>query len=115
MSTTPREKWDRPSICIDGFNLAASQGTGIATYSRNLLEAASRLGFRTEALFGPTLSPTCVKPFGEVAILDPERPATPLLDIVPSVSGLVVEAQVAPMDIDRVAIGKRADTLHLLI
>lgn len=37
------------------------------------------------------------------------RPATPLLDIVPSVSGLVIEAQVAPVDIDRVAIGRRAD------
>jgi glycosyltransferase involved in cell wall biosynthesis len=78
MTTPPRETPDRPSICIDGFNLAASQGTGIATYSRNLLEAAARIGFRTEALFGPTLSPASVKPFGEVAILDPERPATPL-------------------------------------
>lgn len=78
MPATPRETSARPSICIDGFNLAASQGTGIATYSRNLLEAASRLGFRTEALFGPTLSPASVKPLGEVAILDPERPATPL-------------------------------------
>jgi epimerase transport system membrane fusion protein len=37
------------------------------------------------------------------------RPATPLLDIVPSVSELVIEAQVEPMDIDRIAIGKRAD------
>ncbi|AZD49071.1 Type I secretion membrane fusion protein, HlyD family [Pseudomonas chlororaphis subsp. aurantiaca] len=37
------------------------------------------------------------------------RSATPLLDIVPSVSELVIEAQVAPVDIDRVAIGKRAD------
>lgn len=37
------------------------------------------------------------------------RPATPLLDIVPSVSELVIEAQVAPLDIDRIAIGKRAD------
>ena len=37
------------------------------------------------------------------------RPATPLLDIVPSVSDLVVEAQVAPNDIDRIAIGKLAD------
>ena len=36
-------------------------------------------------------------------------PATPLLDIVPSVSELVIEAQVAPVDIDRIAIGKRAD------
>lgn len=37
------------------------------------------------------------------------RPATPLLDIVPSISELVIEAQVAPVDIDRIAIGKRAD------
>ena len=37
------------------------------------------------------------------------RPGTPLLDIVPSVSQLVIEAQVAPVDIDRIAIGKRAE------
>jgi epimerase transport system membrane fusion protein len=37
------------------------------------------------------------------------RPATPLLDIVPSVSDLVVEAQVSPNDIDRIAVGKLAD------
>ncbi|WP_419756476.1 glycosyltransferase family 4 protein [Brevundimonas sp.] len=66
------------SICVDGFNLAASQGTGIATYSRNLLEAASRMGFRTEALFGPAIPTASVRPFGEVAILDPARPAGPL-------------------------------------
>lgn len=36
-------------------------------------------------------------------------PATPLLDIVPSVSDLVVEAQVSPIDIDRVSVGKDAD------
>jgi len=37
------------------------------------------------------------------------RSATPLLDIVPSVSELIIEAQVAPVDIDRIGIGKRAD------
>ena len=37
------------------------------------------------------------------------RQATPLLDIVPSVSDLVVEAQVPPNDINRVEIGKNAD------
>jgi epimerase transport system membrane fusion protein len=37
------------------------------------------------------------------------RQATPLLDIVPSVSDLVVEAQVSPHDINRIAIGKLAD------
>lgn len=36
-------------------------------------------------------------------------PATPLLDIVPSISDLVVEAQVSPIDIDRVNAGKSAD------
>lgn len=36
-------------------------------------------------------------------------PGTPLLDIVPTVSDLIVEAQVSPMDIDRVSIGKSAD------
>lgn len=36
-------------------------------------------------------------------------PATPLLDIVPSVSDLVVEAKVSPNDIDRVEAGKSAD------
>lgn len=37
------------------------------------------------------------------------RAATPILDIVPSVSDLIVEAQVAPHDIDRVHPGKQAD------
>ncbi|MHB9800749.1 HlyD family type I secretion periplasmic adaptor subunit [Pseudomonas sp. MT3] len=37
------------------------------------------------------------------------HPGTPLLDIVPSVSELVIEAQVPPVDIDRIAVGKRAD------
>ncbi|ACO77840.1 Type I secretion membrane fusion protein [Azotobacter vinelandii CA] len=37
------------------------------------------------------------------------NPGTPLLDIVPSISDLVIEAQVAPSDIDRVEAGKSAD------
>lgn len=36
------------------------------------------------------------------------RPATALLDIVPSISELIVEAHVAPVDISRIAIGKFA-------
>lgn len=78
MPNTPARDEKRPSICVDGFNLAASQGTGIATYSRNLLHAAARLGFGTSALFGPSISAKRLRPFGEVAILDPERPAAPL-------------------------------------
>lgn len=36
------------------------------------------------------------------------RAATPLLDIVPSISDLIVEAHVAPVDIDRIGVGKLA-------
>ncbi len=36
------------------------------------------------------------------------RAATPLLDIVPSVSDLIVEVHVQPVDIDRISIGKTA-------
>lgn len=36
-------------------------------------------------------------------------PGTPLLDLVPASEDLVVEAQISPIDIDRIAIGKLAD------
>lgn len=36
-------------------------------------------------------------------------PGTPLLDLVPATEDLVVETQISPMDIDRIAIGKLAD------
>jgi len=36
-------------------------------------------------------------------------PGTPLLDLVPATEDLVVEAQISPMDIDRIAVGKLAD------
>lgn len=66
------------AICIDGFNLVRPQGTGIATYSRNLLYTARSLGFETSAMFGPVLSANRLKGFETVALLDPERPAAPL-------------------------------------
>ncbi|HAJ89022.1 HlyD family type I secretion periplasmic adaptor subunit [Pseudomonas stutzeri] len=36
-------------------------------------------------------------------------PGTPLLDIVPAMSDLIIEAQVSPIDVDRVRVGKPAD------
>lgn len=36
-------------------------------------------------------------------------PGTPLLDLVPETEDLVIEAQISPVDIDRVAVGKLAD------
>ena len=66
------------TICIDGFNLVRPQGTGIATYSRNLLYTARSLGFGTSAMFGPELPIKALKGFETVALLDPERPSTAL-------------------------------------
>jgi epimerase transport system membrane fusion protein len=36
-------------------------------------------------------------------------PGTPLLDLVPATEELVIEAQISPIDIDRIAVGKLAD------
>lgn len=40
-------------ICIDGFNISMREGTGIATYARNLNEGLRGLGYETQILFGP--------------------------------------------------------------
>jgi glycosyltransferase involved in cell wall biosynthesis len=37
-------------ICIDGWNLSLARGSGVATYSRNLLSALSELGHETQIL-----------------------------------------------------------------
>lgn len=39
-------------IGIDGYNMALPQGTGVATYGRNLAAAIAVLGYRVDLLFG---------------------------------------------------------------
>lgn len=41
-------------ICIDGFNLSLARGSGVATYSRNLLSALAELGHETQILYAST-------------------------------------------------------------
>lgn len=41
------------TVCIDGFNLALQQGSGIATYARNLLVDLNAIGYETQILYGP--------------------------------------------------------------
>lgn len=45
----------RPRIGLDGFNLALEQGTGIATYSRNLSYVLKDLGASVDVLYGRNL------------------------------------------------------------
>lgn len=67
-------------ICIDGFNLALPKGSGIATYSRNLLDAISGLGPQAEVLFGPPANFSRRRPLlNEIALTDAAAPrARPL-------------------------------------
>lgn len=41
------------AICIDGYNLALPRGSGIATYSRTLLQGVKALGLQREVLHAP--------------------------------------------------------------
>jgi len=62
------------SICIDGFNLALSRGTGIATYGRNLLANARDIGLETHVLYGPVAARSANNVINETALIDAERP-----------------------------------------
>ncbi|MNJ28211.1 Alpha-D-kanosaminyltransferase [compost metagenome] len=66
------------SICIDGFNLALSRGTGIATYGRNLLTNARATGLHTEVLYGPDVKRSRSNVLNEVALADAEHPSSRL-------------------------------------
>ncbi len=40
------------TVLIDGLNLGLEQGTGVATYTRNVSTSAHELGYRVEVLYG---------------------------------------------------------------
>ncbi|WP_431268720.1 hypothetical protein [Dankookia sp. P2] len=45
-------------VFLDGYNLALNQGTGVATYARNLSFALERLGHQVGVLYGTRASPS---------------------------------------------------------
>lgn len=61
------------SICIDGYNLALTKGSGIATYGRNLLPNLRGIGLGTQALYGPAHHHSENDVANEVALADAER------------------------------------------
>jgi glycosyltransferase involved in cell wall biosynthesis len=62
----------KPRIYIDGFNLSLEQGTGVATYARNLSFALRDLGAVVGALYGTTTSTISFQPLiREIAFFDP--------------------------------------------
>lgn len=70
------------TVCVDGLNLALAHGTGIQTYTRNLLRGATIAGFDTQVLFGMDI-PHSVEALARAALLaDPGAfaPARTALD-----------------------------------
>jgi hypothetical protein len=57
-------------ICIDGFNLGMSRGSGIATYGRNLQSSLAAMGHETQILFSSSLDEDAVEFMREVTLLD---------------------------------------------
>ena len=65
-------------ICIDGFNLARSKGSGIATYARNLNDSLRALGLHSQILYGPDARLDGDNRLNEIALHDAPRPSGPL-------------------------------------
>ena len=60
----------RPRLFIDGYNLALDQGTGVATYARNLSFALGRLGFGVGVLYGTRPTHSADPLIREIAFFD---------------------------------------------
>src|SRR5215210_7568123 len=52
LQSSHRNDASRPRIYLDGYNLALEQGTGVATYARNLSFALRDLGAEVGVLYG---------------------------------------------------------------
>jgi glycosyltransferase involved in cell wall biosynthesis len=61
-----------PRIFIDGYNLSLEQGTGVATYARNLSFSLRDLGAEVGVLYGTKASTISLNPLiREIAFFDP--------------------------------------------
>ena len=61
-----------PRIFIDGFNLSLTQGTGVATYARNLSFGLRDLGAEVGVLYGTKSSTVSMNSLiREIAFFDP--------------------------------------------
>jgi glycosyltransferase involved in cell wall biosynthesis len=64
----------RPRIAIDGYNLALEQGTGIATYARNLSQRLGAMGAEVGVLWGQRGASGRDEMLREIMLLDARPP-----------------------------------------
>lgn len=65
-----------PTICVDGFNIALTNGSGIATYGRNLLSNLREIGLGTQVLYGPPRKRGKNDVLNETALVEAGGPPT---------------------------------------
>lgn len=58
-------------IDVDGYNLALEEGTGVATYARNLTVALGQMGVRTNVLYGHRMGAGADPFMKEIRFFDP--------------------------------------------
>ncbi|HWF01161.1 MAG TPA: glycosyltransferase family 1 protein [Caulobacteraceae bacterium] len=87
-------------VCIDGFNISLTTGSGIATYARNLVRALDGLGHETQLLFSSTRRPGKDDLLNEVALFDAgpaPRPPGLLDNITDWMGPLYVNGRAVPL------------------
>jgi glycosyltransferase involved in cell wall biosynthesis len=62
-------------IIVDGFNLALAQGTGVATYARNLTFNLKKLGHEVHVLYGLRAAPNLSASMREISFFDEPTPS----------------------------------------
>jgi glycosyltransferase involved in cell wall biosynthesis len=67
----------RPLIAMDAYNLALDQGTGVATYARNLSYRLGALGAEVGVLYGQRMSKALDPVLREATFFDPRTPREP--------------------------------------
>ena len=59
------------TACVDGRDLSLTEGSGIATYGRNLLTTLAKLGANTQVLYGPQSPISREAVLNEIALVGP--------------------------------------------
>ncbi|WP_041270605.1 glycosyltransferase family 4 protein [Frateuria aurantia] len=83
-------------ICIDGHNLAMPQGTGVATYARNLANTLRTMGNSVSVLFGAPISSNTSALLKEVSFYDYLANGSKPLPFLPDLKRYLSDAFRAP-------------------
>jgi len=91
------------SICVDGYNLSLTEGTGVATYARNLTKTLNQNGHKVNVLYGHKRGLSRSPLFREIGFFDDyadyRMSLGRLLDPLRFASIAVMRASARPVDL----------------